>query len=170
MAHTHVPPPAQAAASLLAAYLAARYEVRGPRKRLRLRIGRPAPQALAALLPAGDWTLLTAWNPGSRVVPEADNLDADATLQADLDALGLRRLPAAGNDGAGQWHEPGWLVADLGSTRADALARRYGQAGVLHWKAGDPVRLRMYLAPTPEISTSPWVDWAVPAAGAVQPG
>ncbi len=147
--------------ALLAAYLAARYEVHAAGGLLRLRIGVPAPPALAEALPARGWTLVTAWNPGSRPCDEAANRRADAALQADLDALGLRRLAASNSDGSGQWHEPGWLVADLATDDADALARRYGQAGILHWSAGTAVRLRMYL-PRPPGADSPWVDWVRP--------
>jgi len=145
--------------ALLEAYLAARYEVRGPAGPLVLRVGEAAPPALAEALPARSWTLLTAWNPGSRSRDHASNRLADAALQADLDALGLRRLPASNSDGGGQWHEPGWLVADLGTAGADTLARRYSQAGILHWPAGEAVRLRMYLARPPGVAGSPWVDW-----------
>ncbi len=171
MAHKYIPgmkpgvgtqpatvPPAGTGA-LLEAYLAARYEVRGPAGPAALRIGEAVPPALADALPAGRWTLLTAWNPGSRPRDDASNRQADAALQAELDALGLRRLPASSSDGSGQWHEPGWLVADLGTAGADALARRYGQAGILHWPTDGPVRLRMYLARPAGVAGSPWVDW-----------
>ena len=168
MVDAHIPSPPADSAALLAAYAAARYEVHAPGGVLCLKPGVPAPPALARTLPASIWTLLTAWNPGSRPCPEADNRHADVSLQRQLDELGLRRLPAVNSDASGAWREPGWLVADLATPAADGLARRYGQAGILHWPAGYPVRLRMYL---PAPATGPggaapgWVDWAVAPAG-----
>ncbi len=168
MVDAHIPPPPADSATLLAAYAAARYEVHAPGGVLRLEPGVPAPPALARALPASTWTLLTAWNPGSRPCPEVDNRHADARLQRQLDGLGLRRLPAVNSDASGAWREPGWLVADLGTPAADALARCYGQAGILHWPAASPVRLRMYL-PGPATATGGaapgWVDWVVASAG-----
>lgn len=167
MVDAHIPSPPADSAALLAAYAAARYEVHAPGGVLCLKPGVPAPPALARTLPASIWTLLTAWNPGSRPCPEADNRHADVSLQRQLDELGLRRLPAVNSDASGAWREPGWLVADLAPPAADGLARRYGQAGILHWPAGSPVRLRMYL-PTPVLAAGRaapgWADWAAPPA------
>ena len=166
MAHKYIPATPPAPGELLAAYLDARYEVLAPGGSCLLRPGHRALPALAAALPATCWTVITAWNPGSRPRPEADNRQADAALQAELDALGLRRLPTLASDAEGNWPEPGWLVADLSTADTDALARRFGQAGVLHWRAGGAVRLRVYLAPPAEglegIDTG-CVKWVVPA-------
>jgi len=147
MAHKHIPATVDAARELLEAYLAARYEVRGPDGTFLLRPGQMAPARLAEVLPGGCWTVITAWNPGSQVCTGAENRHADAALQSELDGLGLRRLPTLASDADGNWPEPGWLVANLPATGADALARRFGQAAVLHWRAGEPVGLRMYLTP-----------------------
>ncbi|WP_447730570.1 DUF3293 domain-containing protein [Pseudoxanthomonas suwonensis] len=165
MAHKHIPAMQPATRGLLGAYLEARYEVHGPGGILLLRPGQPAPQGLDAVLPAARWTLITASNPGSQPRSGADNHRAHAILQAGLDALGLRRLPTLASDTQGNWPEPGWLVADLSTADTDALARRFGQAGVLHWRTGEAVRLRIYLAPPADglegIDTT-CVEWVVP--------
>jgi len=161
MAQDSIPEGVPATAALLQAYLAAAYRVRLADGWQPLRIGEPAP-ALAQCLPARAWTLVTAWNPQSLPQAAAANAAADAALQSALDAAGLRRLPATGGDAAGTWHEDGWLVADLPAAQADRLAQRLGQAGVLHWRHGEPVRLRMYRPRPAGIDAPPWVDW-VPA-------
>ena len=142
---------------LLQAYMSARYEIELDGGRLRLRIGEPAP-ALERAWPGACYALLTAFNPGSRRLPDAANRAADAALRTDLAAAGLRCLRSHSSDGKGRWVEPGWLVAGLDAEAADRLARRYGQAAILHWKAGEAVRLRMYLPRSPGIEP-PYVDW-----------
>ena len=169
MAENSIPGAAPATDILLQAYLAARYRVRlDDGHWLALAIGRPAPAELVRTLSLGSvsrLTLVTAWNPQSLVQPAAANAVADATLRAELDALGrpIRRARATGADGG--WEEPGWLVEGLDAAGADALARRYGQAGLLHWDARDPVRLRMYrtrpLEGTGDVDAR-WVDWIAP--------
>jgi hypothetical protein len=144
-------------AGLLKAYLDARYEVELAAGRVLLHVGQPAP-ALERALPAPCYALLTAWNPQSEPREDEANRAADADLQAELTALALTRLRAHGGDGVGHWHEPGWLVAGLEAAQADHLARRYGQAGILHWRHGEPVRLRMY-GPRPPGDLPPHVDW-----------
>lgn len=150
------------AAALLAAYLRARYRVAlAPGRWLELHVGRPPPEPLARWQPRAPLTLVTAWNPRSQPRTEAENARADAALRADLAAAGWPVLPAENSDREGRWREPGWLVAGPSAAQADALARRYGQAGVLHAAPGQPVRLRMYL-PRPAGPAVDAVDWCSP--------
>lgn len=186
MAQNSIPRRVPATARLLTAYLGAHYRVYlDDRAWLALEIGQPAPATLAQSLPATPCTLVTAWNPQSVARSREANDAADAALHAELDGLGvpvLRALagqahddgvvPAFGRAGprrdaseprSGQdWSEPGWLVGGLDTAATDALARRYGQAGILHWRQGEPVRLRMYRPPPAGHDRHPWVDW-VPA-------
>ena len=79
---------------LLAAYLAAGYRSKVGGAWLELRIGQAAPPALEAAVHAqagaeATWTLVTAWNPQSQPRDDTGNRAADASLQSDLDALGL---------------------------------------------------------------------------------
>lgn len=166
MAENSIPDAPPATGILLHAYLAARYRVRLDDGRwLDLWIGRPAPAELVHALhigPASRLTLVTAWNPQSVVQLAAANAAADATLRAELDALGRPALRTAAADADGGWEERGWLVEGLDAAAADALARRYGQAGLLHWPARGPVRLRMYRARPTAGDTeggARWVDW-----------
>ncbi|WP_372013185.1 DUF3293 domain-containing protein [Pseudoxanthomonas sp. 10H] len=168
MAHEGLSRAAPATGVLLRAYLAARYRVHlGHGEWLALVVGRPAPAELARTFPAASGsplTLVTGWNPQSRPQPAASNLAADAALRAELDALHRPVLRTTSGDVDGHWEEPGWLVAGLDTATADRLARRYGQAGLLHWRPGDPVRLRMYRTPPSGAAADAdarWVDWVL---------
>ena len=144
------------AAGLALAYAKADYAVRLDGDSLPLRVGEPAPD-LEAYWPAQRYAFITAWNPASQPRPDEANAQADALLVALLDEAGAPRLPAwaAADDGA--WREPGWLVADLDTGALDRLAVEFGQAGVLAWDRGAPVRLRMLL-PRPAAPASPGPD------------
>lgn len=182
MAQNSIPRRAPATDRLLAAYLGARYQVcLDGRAWSVLEIGQPAPAALAEFLPATPCSLVTAWNPQSVTRSREANEAADAALRAELDGLGvpvLRALAGQAEDGfvpdfgrAGprrdapgpcprqDWSEPGWLLGGLDTAATDALARRYGQAGILHWRQGEPVRLRMYRPPPAGHDRHRWVDW-----------
>lgn len=132
------------AAELAAAYAAAHYSVALEGDVLPLRVGEPAAD-LEAYWPAERYAFITAWNPATRPPSGGANQAADASLVAQLDAIGARRQPAWAEDSAGDWREPGWVVADLDLATLDLLAREFGQAGVLAWQRGEPVRLRMLL-------------------------
>lgn len=132
------------AVELATAYAAAIYAVALDGDTLPLRVGEPAAD-LEAYWPAHRYTFITAWNPASQ--PRCDTLNqaADLLLVAQIDATGAARQAAWAEDPAGDWREPGWLLADLDATTTDLLAREFGQAAVLAWQRGEPVRLRMLM-------------------------
>jgi hypothetical protein len=167
--------------TLLAAYLGAHYRVwLDDGAWVVLEIGQPAPAELAQSLPARWFTMVTAWNPQSVMRTQDANDAADAALRAELDRLGLPRLRALAGSGEGSgqvfpgqvsrghvrsepggledWSEPGWLVGGLDAAAADALAGRYDQTGILHWRQGEAVRLRIH-RPRPAGTAHRWVDW-----------
>jgi hypothetical protein len=126
---------------LLQAYLEAEYLV-PPGDRLL--VGRDA-AALAARLPdVTHFALLTAWNPGSAPTPPPANLAAQAALDKDLAAAGVRFLPALNRARGGGHEEASRLLLDAGDACLDLLACRYRQAGALAWRGAGPVRLRIY--------------------------
>ena len=132
------------ASELATAYATARYAVRLDGDVLPLQVGRPAGD-LEAYWPAERYTFITAWNPASEPHSDGANQTADALLVGQLDSIGARRHAAWAEGPDGEWHEPGWLLADLDSAAVDRLAREFGQAGVLAWRRGEPVRLRMLI-------------------------
>ncbi|MCM2336842.1 MAG: DUF3293 domain-containing protein [Pseudomonas sp.] len=133
------------AAGLALAYAKADYAVALDGDALALRVGETATD-LEAYWPAQRYAFITAWNPASQPRPDEANAQADVMLVALLDEAGAPRLPAWAAADDGTWREPGWLVADLDPGALDRLAVEFGQAGVLAWDRGAPVRLRMLLA------------------------
>ena len=150
------------ASELAAAYAAADYGVTLDGDTVRLRVGEPATD-LEAYWPASRYVFVTAWNPASEPHSDTINESADALLVSQLDADGVARLRAWAQGPDGHWHEPGWLLADFDDHAADHLAREFGQAGVLCWTRGEPVRLRMLIQrpdpASPSASESPYTDW-----------
>lgn len=130
------------ASELACAFGVADYSVKLDGDTLPLRVGELAAD-LEAYWPAQRYVLITAWNPAARPHSESTNYNADASLVAQIDAMGAPRQAAWAQDGNGDWAEPGWLVADLDLTTAERLAREFGQTAVLAWQRGEPVRLRM---------------------------
>ena len=69
----------------------------------------------------------------------------------------------------GEWREPGWLVMDLDEQRcSNLLAREFGQAGVLDWAFGEPVRLRMLLPSPRAHGAAAHIDWVPEPAPATR--
>lgn len=145
------------AAELAAAYARAEYAVLLEGDTMPLRVGEVASD-LEAYWPAPRYVFISAWNPASEPRADQVNHDADLALVAQLDALGARRLPGFAQDSEGLWREPGWLVGGLSQPVADLLAREFGQAAVLAWDRGQPVRVRMLLGPAPRQPIE-FVDW-----------
>lgn len=119
--------------TLLAAYLAASYRVDAVPPFV-MRVGQPCPP-LADLLRrhyCGSAAYLTAWNPRSKQLPEAQNVAAQARLVRDVLASGCRWYDGVSNDPTGDWpQEPSVLVLGLSRERARELARVYEQNAFL---------------------------------------
>lgn len=126
---------------------------------LALRVGEPATD-LEAYWPAQRYAFITAWNPASVPLSDSANETANASLIARLEAAGLSRHPAHAYDRSGEWREAGWLVANIDPKLLDQLGREFGQAGVLAWARGEPVKLRMLLPRPPHAASDPHVEWA----------
>src|SRR5579864_5724873 len=107
---------------LIAAYRGAIYEIDvGPGETIRARIDcrDPAIDAVLARAGARDAAFLTAYNPASFPLCEAENKAAHESLHHEIRARGLTYLPARGADPAGAWlPEPGFFA--LGIARGDA--------------------------------------------------
>jgi hypothetical protein len=91
---------------------------------------------------ATPWAYLTAWNPGSRRLPEAENRIRGAELEAKLRAACACILPGKGKDPEGQWpEEVGFLAVGLEAARAKELGREFGQYALLAGRGEGKVRL-----------------------------
>lgn len=146
------------AAELAAAYAAADYSVLLDGETLPLRVGDCAAD-LEAYWPARCYLFITAWNPASEPHSDTANETADALLAGRLEEAGTARHPAWAEDPSGDWREPGWLLANLEPDHCLRLAQEFGQAGVLMWERGQPVRLRMMVARPAHAAASSCVDW-----------
>jgi len=124
----------------LRAYRETEYRVEAPYP-LVLRIGLADPDLLALYRAAGVdcAALVTACNPRSRRLPQAQNARREAALRAGLLRDGWRFLPASGAHPAGGWPaEPGVFVPGLGRDAACALGRAWAQAAIV-WCGADAV-------------------------------
>jgi hypothetical protein len=79
------------------------------------------------------WAIITASNPGSTPLPDAENLRRQDDLVRDIQAAGFTHHPAEGQSPAGTppWREPSLLVERIGRKAALDLARRYGQRAIV---------------------------------------
>ncbi|MGY0619720.1 DUF3293 domain-containing protein [Lysobacter sp. A378] len=150
------------AIQLSIAYASARYTVKLDGDSLPLQVGQPATD-LEAYWPATRYLFITAWNPASEPRSDTANAAADAVLEARLDAIGAARQRAWAEAPDGRWQEPGWVLADIDDPTADRLASEFGQAGVLAWCRGEPVRLRMSIerpdGHAPKDAIDSCIDW-----------
>lgn len=145
--------------ALAAAFAKAHYRVPELGPAGILRVGAVA-RAVEQAMPARAYGFITAWNPASGSLSAADNQRADGALADELDALRMRRQRAFASDAQGGHREDGWLVLDPPLAELDRLASRFGQDGVLAWRTGKPVRLRLYhAAPSGAGALQPWTDW-----------
>lgn len=148
---------------LLRAYLAADYRWQHEGNWHDLRIGLPVPGAEMVYVGVQNFGLLSAWNPYSVERSEELNRDADQALHQALVTRGTRCVPAFSSAADRSWREPSWLAMDLPLADLDAMGRRFGQLGVLAWRRGEPVRLRLLLARPAGISLGlgeeTHVDW-----------
>ena len=92
--------------------------------------GKPLPADWPA-----DFAIITAYDPEGRTASPADNVEADAMLEAELQAGGfcLHRITGGSADGAHL--EPGWGVP-IGVPGAVEFGRRYRQVAVFYVRAG----------------------------------
>lgn len=135
----------------LAAYRLARYRFRIHGVERSLTLDAPDAGVAALLADAGveSAAFLTAWNPGSRLLPDPVNLAAGQALDAELAALGYPVCTGVALDPAGVWPaEPGRLVLGIGCAEAVALGCRYGQRALLWVDAEGCAHLRDCCVPS----------------------
>ena len=121
-------------AALDQAYRNTRYRVFLPRACLELRVGERHPALDAWLESQGfsRWSLLTAWNPGSRLLPAEENRSRQARMEQALLARGFQPFPGENQAGNADWPpEASLLVPGMGRDEAGRLARDFDQNAFL---------------------------------------
>lgn len=130
---------------LRAAYEATDYRVDdGPRGGFVIRVGARAPAADALLAAAGaeSWAFITASNPRSQLLSEAENLARMARLTGVVQRRGLAHYSGAGVAVDGDWPpEPSLFVIGLDEVAAVGLAREFDQHAIVVGRMGEPARL-----------------------------
>ena len=140
-----VPDPA-----LRAAFLGALYGPPGERMRLS-----PVPRGSPSWA-AGDWAIVTAWNPDARSSPAAENRAAQQRLVGSVTRAGLTPVPA--RNGSGEWAEDSLLIPGASLGQARAWGEAFGQKAVLF---GSGARAALVWLPGP----TEWF-WAASVPGA----
>lgn len=128
-------------AELEQAYCATAYRVTLPCGELVLRVGLQAPLLDAWLEQSGyqEWSLLTAWNPASRLLTDAENRKFQELLQQQLRSRGLSFFQAENHSDSGVWPiEESLFVPALRQEEACVIARFFGQNAYLSGKQGFP--------------------------------
>ncbi len=131
-------------ATLERAYMATAFVADAPGVRIEIRIGRCHPELDALLAGHGvhAWAFVTAWNPASRLLPDAENAARQRQLRDDLAALCLTSFPGRGVPDRGDWPpEASLLVLGLAEDDARRLGRKHGQNAVVIGKRGEAARL-----------------------------
>ena len=127
-------------ASWVEAYRATDYRVTEERA-FTLKVDEPSPELARLYEERGvnSAAFITACNPGSRMVGDAENRQRMERLAADVAAVGLTALRGVGEDPAGEWPgEPSFLVPGISLEQAQTLGRKYGQ-NVIIWCGPDAV-------------------------------
>ena len=134
---------------LVAAYRRAIYRVERPEGAIDLRVGRRSARLESWLhgLRVRRWGFVTAVNPGSRRLSDAENELRLGRLEGRLLALGHRLVPGVGLDPDGAWpDEPSFLVLEAGEAVLSEVAGEFGQAAFVAGETGRPARL-VWVAP-----------------------
>jgi len=126
-------------ADLLAAYQRTDYALFEDDQETIARIGKadPAIDKLLQRHGAERGTIITAWNPESVVLTQAENAVRETELWNWIGAQKLFALAAEGRDPTGEWlPEQSCLIFDIAADAAEALGRQYGQNAIVHLKLG----------------------------------
>ncbi len=140
-------------AELLAAYAQAIYRVDAEPEPIFLQVGEksPALERWLAARGARRFAFVSAANPGSRPLPDAENQRRHQQLAERVSRIGL---PAIGGESyeatSGGWREASLLVCGVDRETAVALARDFGQVALLYGEIGGPVELVLATDPREE--------------------
>lgn len=83
------------------------------------------------------FTIITAYNPGSVLLPEAENLARHARLREILTPQCRFLRKSVSQAPGGDWQEPGFWALDLDLDLAVELGRHFGQSAIVCWQRGE---------------------------------
>ena len=131
-------------ATLERAYVATAFVADAPGGCIEIRIGRRHPDLDALLADNGvhAWAFITAWNPASRLLPDAENAVRQRQLHDDLAALRLTSFPGRGVPDRNDWpSEASLLVLGLAEDDARRIGLKHGQNAIVIGACGAAARL-----------------------------
>lgn len=131
-------------AGLLQAYCDTRYSVLRNDASVTLRLLEDPPTGIAELLnehSAQSWAFITACNPCSEALSDADNAGRHALLLQLLTAQSRPCYPAVGVADSGDWREQSVFVAGISYAMARAVGTVFQQHAVLFGERDGPVEL-----------------------------
>jgi hypothetical protein len=82
------------------------------------------------------FTLITAANPRSQNLSDAENAERNAQLRARLEASGRRFEASLGSSPSGDWQEHGFLIWDAPLVEVLRLGRAFGQNAIVYGELG----------------------------------
>jgi hypothetical protein len=89
-----------------------------------------------------DWAYVTAYNPDSQLLAEAQNVRRQQELVEAVRDRGLAFLDGEGIGEDSRWPaEPSILILGIESDDARALGRQFGQLAIVVGRTGQPARL-----------------------------
>lgn len=130
---------------LSAAYQGTTYLAKDPSgEHWPIRIGQHSPDLDAALVKRGvrSWAFLTACNPRSEQLTEAENARRMSELSTSLDAYGYQYWQGEGVGDDSEWpQEPSFMVLGIRREEATKLAECFGQYALVSGEIGAPAEL-----------------------------
>lgn len=130
---------------LFEAYRNTTYVAETPAGELRLRPGEPNSELERLDLPgrsSDEWAFITAWNPKSEQLDDAENAERQRGLEKRLRRSAHDVFPGEGRANSGDWPpEASLLAVGIQLERAVELAGKYGQNAILAGRAGEAPRL-----------------------------
>ena len=88
------------------------------------------------------WAFITAWNPGSQLLPSHENAVRHQQFEQDLRLLGYEMFAGAGEPSDSVWApEQSLLILGVSEPEAIRLGRKYGQAAIVVGQINEPAKL-----------------------------
>jgi hypothetical protein len=129
---------------LIAAYLATDYIAQLDGEEIIINVGKPAPALLTERVQGKSvrgWTVITAYNPCSRLQGAASNEARQVLLAETLSLHGYETHAALGRSADGEWEEPSILVLGISCELAGAIGASFLQNAVVFGEAGAAAEL-----------------------------
>lgn len=131
-------------AAMWSAYLETTYVAAVGEGERSIRVGQDEPwlEALLSAHHCTSWCFVTAWNPASTQMTEAQNDARNALLEGELRSAGHPMFEGHGRGSDERWPaEASFLVLGIGRAEATDLGRQHGQNAVVFGEAGGHAEL-----------------------------